>query len=90
VIHRCTIFHVSVGPVRIPQKVRQDTLRQTCVFLHPVGSVGHIVHFGASEMQNVNTLFPCSGGPSAISIKSALGNVMPNLCFGICCDLRVT
>jgi hypothetical protein len=26
-------------------------------FLHPVGSVGHVVHFGASGAQNVNTLF---------------------------------
>jgi hypothetical protein len=26
-------------------------------FLHPVGSAGHIVHFGASEARNVDTLF---------------------------------
>jgi hypothetical protein len=27
------------------------------VFLHPVGFVGHVVHSGASSMQNVNALF---------------------------------
>jgi hypothetical protein len=26
-------------------------------FLHPVGSVGHVVHYGASEAQNIDTLF---------------------------------
>ncbi len=27
------------------------------MFLHPVGSAGHIVHFGASRARNVDTLF---------------------------------
>jgi hypothetical protein len=27
------------------------------VFLHLVGSVGHIVYFGASGVQNIDTLF---------------------------------
>jgi hypothetical protein len=45
--HRSTIFHARVGPVWIPQKVHQDTLRRSCV-LHPVGSVGHVVRCCAS------------------------------------------
>jgi hypothetical protein len=27
------------------------------VFLHPVQSVGHVVHSGASEPRNIDTLF---------------------------------
>jgi hypothetical protein len=27
------------------------------MFLHPVGSAGHVVHFGASGSRNVNALF---------------------------------
>jgi hypothetical protein len=34
--------------------------------------------------------FSCSGGPSAVFIESVSGNVMPNLCFCILTDLRVT
>jgi hypothetical protein len=30
--HRCTIFYAWVGPVRIAQKTRQNTLRHTCLF----------------------------------------------------------
>jgi hypothetical protein len=42
--------------MRFLQKARQDILRQT-YFLHLVGSVGHIVHSGASGAQNVDALF---------------------------------
>jgi hypothetical protein len=34
--------------------------------------------------------FSCSGGTGTDSTNSALGYVMPNLCFSIQCDLRVT
>jgi hypothetical protein len=27
------------------------------VFLHPVGSTGHVVHFGVSRVRNVDALF---------------------------------
>jgi hypothetical protein len=45
-----------VGPVRLPKKAHQDTLHQTCV-LHPMGSVGHLVHCVVSGTQNVESLF---------------------------------
>jgi hypothetical protein len=51
------------------------------VFLHPVGYAGHVVHFGASGVRNVDAILSWSGGPGAISIKSALGHITPNLCF---------
>jgi hypothetical protein len=40
------------------------------VFLHPVGSVGHVDCFVASGMQNIIALFLCSGGPSVDPNKS--------------------
>jgi hypothetical protein len=57
---RCTIFHAWVGPVRIPQKSRRDTLRETCV-LHSVGSTGHVVHFGAFGARNIDALLIMHG-----------------------------
>jgi hypothetical protein len=47
--HRRTIFHVQLGPVR-------DTYAEL-VLLHHVGSVGHVVHCGASVSQIVDALF---------------------------------
>jgi hypothetical protein len=41
-------FMFGWGPVRIQQKTREDLLRQSCVFLHLVGSAGRAVHSGAS------------------------------------------
>jgi hypothetical protein len=53
---RRIIFHARVRSVPIQQKVRQDTLRQNCVFASGV-ICGHIVHSGASGVRNVNALF---------------------------------
>jgi hypothetical protein len=55
-----TIFHARVGLVRIRQK-RALTPYAELMFLHPVGSVGHVVHSGASVTQNGDALFSMLG-----------------------------
>jgi hypothetical protein len=54
--YRSTIFHARVGQVRFHIK-RSGTCCTELVFLHPVGSTGHVVHSGASGAQNVIALF---------------------------------
>jgi hypothetical protein len=56
---------------------------------HPVGSVGHVVHFGVSGAQNIDVLFFILEWPDAVSIKSTPGHITLNLCFCILWDLRV-
>jgi hypothetical protein len=53
------------------------------ISLYPVGSVDHVVHSGMSGRKMWTHYFSCSGGPGAVSRKSATGHVMPNLCFCI-------
>jgi hypothetical protein len=53
---RHTIFRALVKPVRIPQKMCQTHYNEH-VFLHPVGSVGYVVHSDASGTPNVDELF---------------------------------
>jgi hypothetical protein len=52
--HRHTISCMG-GIGTDSKRARRDTLRQTCV-LHSMGSVGHLVHCVASDMQNVDAL----------------------------------
>jgi hypothetical protein len=51
-----TIFHARVVPVWFTQK-RVGTRYTEHVFLHPTGSVVHVVYSGASEARNVDVLF---------------------------------
>jgi hypothetical protein len=60
------------------------------VFLDPMGSAVPVVPSGVSGVRNVDTLCLLSSGPNAISLKSVLGHMMLNLCFGIRWALRVT
>jgi hypothetical protein len=59
------------------------------VFLHPVGSVGHVEHFVVSGRETSTHYFSCSCGTDTNSTKSTLGHVTPNLCFSIRWDMRV-
>jgi hypothetical protein len=51
------------------------------VFLQPMGSAGHVVDSGVSGRETSPHYISCSCGPSAVSIKRALGHVTLNLCF---------
>jgi hypothetical protein len=87
--HRRTILLARVGPLRIPQKCVVIPYTEH-VFLHPVVSVGHVVHFGASGAWNIKALFSGSCGNGTDSTKSASRQVMSISRFCIPWDLRVT
>jgi hypothetical protein len=57
-------------------KKRARTRYAELVLLHPVKSIGHVVHSGASETRNTDRQFLCSGGPGVVSIKKAPEHVM--------------
>jgi hypothetical protein len=60
------------------------------VFLHSVGYAGHVVHSCVFMVRNVKALFFMLGwGHSGFQTKRA-GHGMPNLCFCMLFDLRVT
>jgi hypothetical protein len=60
------------------------------VFLHLVGSAGHVMHSGASGERNIDILFSCSGGSGTDLRKSGTRHVMLNFSFCIRWDLHVT
>jgi hypothetical protein len=58
------------------------------VFLHLVASARHVEHFVRPGCETSMHYFLCLGGPNAVSIKSALGHLLSNLCFCIRWDLQ--
>jgi hypothetical protein len=85
---RRTIFHTWVGPNSHNKCVRSHYTE--LVFFHSVGFVGHVVHSGGSGAQNIDALFSFLGGHGAVFTRSAMGHIVPNLCFCIQWDMWVT
>jgi hypothetical protein len=68
-----------VGPVQIPQG-RARTHSVNCVFLHPVGSTGHVLHFMRPRPKKLTHYFLCSGGTGRIPQK-ARRETLHQTCF---------
>jgi hypothetical protein len=74
--YRRTIFHA--GETGTDSKKRAWTRYTKFLFLHPVGSAGHVVHSGHETSTHS---FLCSTGTATDSTKSVPGHVMPNFLF---------
>jgi hypothetical protein len=79
------LFHASARYVF--EKKRFGTRDVELVFFDTLGSVGHIVHSGVSGSETLTYYFSRSGGPGAVSIKSASRHVTLKLCYCIHWDL---
>jgi hypothetical protein len=77
---RCTIFQALVGQVQFPDK-RAGTCYTIVLFLHPMGSDCHVVHFGASEARNINVLVLMLRWDQCGFHKNMPPHVALNLCF---------
>jgi hypothetical protein len=76
-------YFSSLGALCSFHKKHARTNYAKLEFFHPVGSAGHVVHSSAFGVRNINTLFFILRCASAVSIKSARGQVTLNLCLCI-------
>jgi hypothetical protein len=74
-------FSCSGGPGSDGTKARRDMLYRTCVFLHHLGSTGHVVHSGVSRAQNIDTQFFRLGWTRCGSPKKHAGTCYNELMF---------
>jgi hypothetical protein len=86
--HRCTIFILGWARIGFHKKCA-GTRYIDLLFLHPMGSAGHVVHSVHSGCETVTHYFSCSDGTGTYLTKNELRHVTPNLCFYIRWDLRV-
>jgi hypothetical protein len=70
-------------------KMRTGTRYAEHMFLHPMWSADHVVHWVRPGCKTSLQFFWCLGGPKAHPIKSMSEKIMPNFCFCFRCDLRV-
>jgi hypothetical protein len=87
---RTHYFSCSGRPGAVPPKKHDETCYSKLVFLHPVGSAGHIVHSCASVARNIDEPFFMLVWEQYGFDKNASRHIMLNLCFCILWDLRVT
>jgi hypothetical protein len=88
--HQRTIFMLGLARCR-SQKKRMGTHYAEFVFVHLVGSTGHVGHSSASEMRNVNLLFFMIGWAQCGPHKNREETCYAKLVFFcIQWDLRVT
>jgi hypothetical protein len=70
-------FSCSGGPDAVSIKSTLGHVTPTMRFLHPLGSAGHEVHFGASGARKLNALFFMLGWARCGLQKSVMGHVTP-------------
>jgi hypothetical protein len=58
-----------------------ETYYAELVFLHPLGSMGHVVHSVHLGRETSTQYFSCFGGTGIVSIRRVSGHIMPNLWF---------
>jgi hypothetical protein len=76
-----TLFFIPGWAQHRSNKKCAGTRYTELVFLHPVGSTGHIVHFGAFGVQNSTHYFSFSGGPGADPHKKRVRTHYTELVF---------